>query len=155
MDSTRKEKVAASTDDVIEVEAQVIDEPTAKIRLEAGYDKAKKLLGDKEKLEETLLRLEKKLKEVPVLGQALSDVPVLIMLVRDYVGKEYDKVPLGSIVAAVSAIMYVTMPVDLIPDFIPVAGYVDDIAVVAACMKLIASDVDEYREWRVANGKVL
>ena len=144
---------ATAANEVIEVEAQVIDEPAAKKHLEAGYEKAKKLLEDKEKLEETLLRLEKKLKELPVFGETLSDVPVLVMLVRDYVSKEYDKAPLGSIVAAISAIMYVTTPVDLIPDFIPVAGVVDDVAVVAVCMKLIASDVDEYRAWRLANGK--
>lgn len=125
-----------------------IDEGAAKKLLEAGSEEAKKLLQNKGKLEETLLRLEKKLKEFPAIGDALSDVPILIMLVRDYVSGEYDCVPIGSIVAVLSALLYVVCPIDLIPDVVPVAGILDDAAVVGVCLKLVSSDVDEYRNWK-------
>ena len=145
----------AAASDMIDVEARVIDEATAKKHLEAGYAQAEKLLKDPDKLEETLLRLEKKLKDIPAFGDALSDVPLLIMLVRDFVRKEYTLIPIGSIVAALSAILYVAAPLDVLPDFIPVLGVVDDVAVVALCMTFISSDVDDYMAWRESTGRAV
>lgn len=46
------------------------------------------------------------------------------------------------------ALLYFLSPIDFIPDSIPGIGYVDDAAVVLACLKLVQSDVDEYREWQ-------
>lgn len=39
-------------------------------------------------------------------------------------------------------------PIDLIPDFIPVVGYVDDALVVAACLAMVESDLEIYKEWK-------
>ena len=42
---------------------------------------------------------------------------------------------------------YLLTPIDLIPDFIPVLGYLDDVAVVGFLMKRISGDLDRFREW--------
>ncbi|MCF0259674.1 MAG: DUF1232 domain-containing protein [Erysipelotrichaceae bacterium] len=42
-------------------------------------------------------------------------------------------------------------PIDLIPDSIPVIGYVDDAAVINFCWDMVKSDADEYRKWRENN----
>ena len=39
------------------------------------------------------------------------------------------------------ALGYFILPVDLIPDFIPVAGYTDDLAALAACISTIKSNI--------------
>jgi len=69
------------------------------------------------------------------------------------VKKEYTDIPIGSIVAVLAAILYTASTIDLIPDFIPIAGYLDDAAVIAACLSFVSSDVEEYRAWREVNGK--
>lgn len=131
------------------------DEQKALSQLEKGYDKAEEILNDKDKLEELLQRLEKKLKVVPVIGDKLSEVPAMASLIKSYVKKEYTKVPIGTIVAIISALTYFVSPIDLIPDTIPVAGYLDDAAVITACLKLVETDVVEYVKWRKDNGKEL
>ena len=100
---------------------------------------------DEEKTERFLQRLEKKLKVVPVAGNTLAMVPTLISLVRNYIKKEYTEAPIGTIIAVVSALIYLLSPADAIPDFIPGVGYVDDALVIAACLKLVDSDVKEYQ----------
>ena len=136
-------------------EGTVISEETAKEQLKKRFKKAKELLEDDEKVERFLQRLEAKIKLLPMAGETLSEVPVLISLVRNYIKKEYNDFPIGSLVAVVGALLYFLSPVDLIPDFIPGAGYLDDISVLAVCLKLVDSDVSEYRRWREKNGKVL
>lgn len=69
-------------------------------------------------------------------------------MVRDYEDKGYPKLPIGTIMLIAGALLYFLSPIDFIPDSIPGIGYVDDAAVVLACLKLVQSDVDEYREWQ-------
>ena len=46
------------------------------------------------------------------------------------------------------ALAYVVMPMDVIPDFIPGMGFVDDAFVLTHVMKTIADEVERYREWK-------
>jgi uncharacterized membrane protein YkvA (DUF1232 family) len=55
--------------------------------------------------------------------------------------------PLYVKVVLVGAIAYFIVPDDLIPDYIPVIGYADDAAVIAAALKLMSSHIKpEHRE---------
>ena len=44
--------------------------------------------------------------------------------------------------------LYVLTPLDVIPDFIPIAGFIDDAAVIAVVLKLSGGDLARYRAWR-------
>ena len=130
-------------------------EEEANIELEKGYKKAEDILKDTNKTEKLLQRLENKLNLIPVAGNTLSMIPTMISLVRSYIKKEYTDIPIGTIVAVISALIYWLSPVDAIPDVIPGLGYVDDAAVIAACLKLVKSDINEYEKWRKENNLVL
>jgi uncharacterized membrane protein YkvA (DUF1232 family) len=55
--------------------------------------------------------------------------------------------PLYVKVILVGAIVYFVVPDDLIPDYIPVIGYADDAAVLAAAFKVVSSHIKpEHRE---------
>ena len=130
-------------------------EKQAQEELGKSYKKAEELLQDEDKIERFLQRLEKKLKAIPLAGSALANVPIMASLIRNYIKKEYTEVPLGTILAVLSVLIYIVSPVDVIPDVVPGIGYLDDAAVVAACWKLVESDVKEYAEWREKNKKIL
>ena len=131
--------------------AESFDENQAQNELKKGYKKAEILLHDENKLEIFLKKIENKLTIVPIVGNALSYIPVMISMIRSYVRKEYTEIPIGSIISMISALIYFVSPVDIIPDFLPVVGYLDDAAVVAACIKLVKSDIDDYKQWRKIN----
>lgn len=124
-------------------------------QLEAYTGKAEKLLNEADQVERILQRLEAKLKEIPALGEALSEIPVLISLIRSYIRKEYALLPVASATAILAALLYFISPVDLIPDMVPFAGYIDDALVLTLCLKIVSADVDEYRHWREENGKAM
>lgn len=129
------------------------EEQKAQDELEKGYDEAEKILNDEDKMERFLQRLEKKMKVIPLAGDKLANIPIMVSLVRNYAKKEYRDIPIGSLIAIVSALIYFVSPIDIVPDSIPVLGYFDDAAVVAACWKLVDTDVAEYVKWRKDNNK--
>lgn len=131
-----------NTVNINEVEQQAAEE------LKKNTAKAEKILQDKDKLEAFLQKMEKKLKTIPVAGEYLSEVPVLASMIKSYVKKEYTEIPAGSICAIIGAILYLISAFDIIPDIIPGVGHIDDALVIAACLRLVESDVREYREWR-------
>ncbi len=123
--------------------------------LKKGYKRAEKLLKDEDKMETFLYRLENKLNKVPIGGEILSMIPVMISMLRSYIKKEYKDIPIGSIIAIISALLYWLTPIDAIPDTLPGIGYVDDVSVLALCLKLVKSDIDDYEKWRKKNKKII
>lgn len=84
-----------------------------------------------------------------------TDIPVLFLCLRRRETPWYAKLLAGITVA------YALSPIDLIPDFIPVAGYLDDLillpALAALTIKLIPREIFEecraQSEGMWANGK--
>jgi uncharacterized membrane protein YkvA (DUF1232 family) len=131
--------------------AEILKEEEVFRQFEQNKGKAEKLLEDKKKMERFLERLEKKLSKIPLAGDYLSDIPVLVSLVKAYIDKRYKEIPIGSIIAIVAVLIYFLNPFDLIPDFIPGIGVLDDVAVIAIAYKFVHDDIQEYRVWRSAN----
>ena len=129
-------------------EVKEFSEEEATYELEKGYKKAEKILDNEDKMERFLNRLENKLKKVPVAGDALSMIPVMISMLRSYFKKEYKDIPLGTLIALISGLLYWLTPADAIPDFLPVIGYIDDATVIGVCLKLINDDLKDYKKWR-------
>lgn len=114
---------------------------------------AEELIKDPGKIEALLQQLEAKIKDIPVAGDALSKVPLMISMIRSYITKEYTSVSPKVIVTLVAAIIYLLRGKDLIPDQIPVVGYVDDLAVFAAAFMIDEPELSAYAQWREENGK--
>lgn len=85
----------------------------------------------------------------------MANIPIMASLVKSYIKREYTEIPLGTIIAVLSALIYYLSPFDLVIDGIPVLGSLDDIAVILACLKLVESDLKDYAKWREENGKIL
>ena len=131
-----------------------LSEEQAKEALESGYAQSEALLNDKDELDDFLYRLEQKIKEMPLVGKKFTMIPVMISLVKNYAQGKYTTVPYGTILAVLSALIYFLSPIDIIPDFIPLAGYLDDMAVVGLCMNMVKIDIETYDKWRQSQGLI-
>ncbi|MCF0259673.1 MAG: hypothetical protein HUJ54_07430 [Erysipelotrichaceae bacterium] len=82
----------------------------AEEQLKGKFQEAEEMLKDEDQVERLLKRLEEKLKTIPVAGEKLAAVPVMISLVRAYIRKEYTDIPVGSVIAILGALIYFFFP---------------------------------------------
>lgn len=103
---------------------------------------------DKDAFDEFLKNIEETLKKVPAVGSLLSDVPLLVSLVKSYIAGEYREILYNTIVAIIAALLYLISPIDIIPDIIPAIGFADDAVAIGFCIKMIHDDLEKFKAWR-------
>ena len=110
--------------------------------------KAERYKNDPEATDRLLKEAQAKAKKQkgPLSGR-FDDIMTLVRLVRAYFKGQYRDVPWETIAMAIGALIYFISPIDLIPDFIPVVGYVDDAAVIGFVVASVYTDLNNFRDW--------
>lgn len=121
--------------------------------LNKGIKEAQEIIGNPSQVDELLMQLEEKLKTVPTIGETLSDLPLMIAMVKAWITKEYTVVSPKVIASLVGAVLYLLKKKDLIPDSIPLIGIADDLAVMGLALKLSEPELKAFSQWREEQGK--
>ena len=82
------------------------------------------------------------------LGKAADDCKIFWDLLCDYKSGAYKEVPWKMIAAIVFSIGYLIMPLDVIPDVLPIFGFTDDITIFGFVLAGFAAELDAYKEWK-------
>ncbi|HWT67801.1 MAG TPA: YkvA family protein [Pseudomonas sp.] len=82
------------------------------------------------------------------LGKLKEDLRLLQALCLAYWRGEYRAISPKAIISVVAGLMYFLSPVDAIPDFLPLFGMLDDIAVLGWLMKVLDDELTAFRIWR-------
>jgi len=103
---------------------------------------------DKKKTEHLLDEAQRKARrEKGLLGEFAEELGSLFRMLRAWARGRYTVVPWKTIVMALAAVIYFVNPLDLVPDFMPAIGLVDDATVIAMVIRAIRKDVVKYLEW--------
>ncbi|MDN3725461.1 YkvA family protein [Aequorivita sp. SDUM287046] len=78
---------------------------------------------------------------------------IMVGMLKDVKNGVYPQVPWFTVATVVLALLYVVNPMDIIPDFIPGIGYIDDMAVLSIGVGWIESDLHRYLDWKIQEGK--
>jgi uncharacterized membrane protein YkvA (DUF1232 family) len=71
----------------------------------------------------------------------------LVRLVRHYVSGEYRQVQTSTIVSGLGVLLYVISPIDLVPDFIPALGFLDDLSLISWFIGKFHVEITRFQEW--------
>lgn len=112
--------------------------------------KARKILNDPEKLQKIADESNRSAaaRSGPF-AEVMDDFRVLVRLVVAYSRGHYREIRPDSLVLVVAGLVYVVSPVDLIPDVIPVAGFMDDAVVIGFVIKSVRGELDAFRAWEL------
>jgi len=71
----------------------------------------------------------------------------MLRLVRAFCTGKYKKIPWESLISIIVAVAYFTSPLDLIPDFLPGVGYLDDAMIVRFVYRSVREELERFMEW--------
>ena len=83
----------------------------------------------------------------PALKKVLENVRQLYALFKDSVSGNYKLHP-ANVAMIGGGLLYFILPADLIPDFIPLVGYLDDLAVLTTIMNSLKGEINAYCHWK-------
>jgi len=120
----------------------------------ASYkQEAKKLLKDHSRFKEKLRIAEDKMSKIPLVGEDLQKFIIMVDMLRAYAKGEYKNIPYTTLVSITAIVAYIASPIDLVPDFIPILGFLDDAAIIKIALNFrIEKDLQRYIEWRDTHG---
>lgn len=114
-----------------------------------AYHSAREMFSSREKVLETLdtaftktLKLEGGEGD---LGSLTQKIKLFILMIQSYLKGEYREVPFKSILLIFAGLIYFVNPFDLVGDFIPGIGYIDDISIIYWILRSVEEDVLRYR----------
>ena len=90
---------------------------------------------------------ERLAKENGFLQQYWQDIKTSFALLKDWYMGNYTKIPFRMVASIAGAMLYLVSPLDVVPDWVPFGGLLDDALVLAAIFALSRSDLDEYLAW--------
>lgn len=116
--------------------------------LQLFQSRAAEYIKDKGKLSGILNLALRKGMSSDKFKDAWEKLQLFISVVRDWMNGEYREISKRTIISVVAALIYFITPADLIPDFIPFTGLLDDAAVLSFVFRQVSQDLEKYKLWK-------
>lgn len=128
------------------------DEVTESAAFRKAASEAEAYANDPALLRELLQNAVGKLNVIPrgPFGDAWPYLLAMIRLAREYQRGEYRHVPKPTLLIVIAAIIYFVSPFDVIPDWLPVLGHIDDAFVVTLALRSVRAELDTFMAWETA-----
>lgn len=114
------------------------------------YAKAEEIIKDPDRFK-TMLREGREILEGKGSGplqEIMDKIKLFLSMMNDYRNGKYTELPLRSVLSIAAALLYLISPADIIPDFIPLVGFIDDIFIINFVWNQVKKDLDRYALWK-------
>ena len=128
------------------------DEVTESAAFRRATAEAEAYAGDPERLRKLLRDAVGKLNVIPrgPFGEAWPYLLAMIRAARDFQTGDYRDMPRPKLLIVIAAIIYFVSPFDVIPDYLPVLGHIDDAFVVGLALKSVRAELDAFMAWETS-----
>jgi uncharacterized membrane protein YkvA (DUF1232 family) len=128
------------------------DEITQSSAFRRATADAEAYVGDLKRLRKLVEDAVGKINIIPrgPFGETWPYLLAMVRVIRDFQRAEYRDMAAPKLLIIIAAIIYFVSPFDVIPDWIPVLGHIDDAFVVALALKSVRGDLDTFMAWETA-----
>ena len=110
--------------------------------------RAQRYLENRDQAAELLRKAsEKAIQKKSALKNVWEDLMALFRLLKAWISGDYRGVTWQTILLVLTAVLYFVMPLDVIPDFIAMLGFIDDAAIIAYVVNAIRDELNAFMQW--------
>ena len=118
----------------------------------ATAEKIKILIESNVLLEKLAVAVYEKIESsVQKYADIASRLNVLTRITKAWRNKEYTEVSYVTVFLSVAILLYFVSPIDLVPDFIPIVGGLDDVLLLGFLLKMIDKEIERFLTWEKEN----
>ena len=114
------------------------------------FKKAEEIAASQIKIKRLLQQVSLKVHQLidsPAVAEIRRQLDVFIRMLTAHVKGKYKGLSNRSLGLLVLGLFYFALPLDLVPDFIPLIGYVDDLSVLLGIFKSLQTDIEQFLVW--------
>ncbi|MFT4833568.1 MAG: uncharacterized membrane protein YkvA (DUF1232 family) [Marinoscillum sp.] len=120
-------------------------------KMDSIVRKTKESISKSERAQTLLSEVKTKLERIKDSSEERStfiyQILVVVRMLKAHFNHEYKAFSTTTIFTLVFGLVYFITPIDLIPDFIPVLGFTDDISLLFMIFKNLALDISNFIDW--------
>ncbi|WP_209330967.1 YkvA family protein [Lunatimonas salinarum] len=117
--------------------------------------RAQRIAASESKLKHLLHQVRVKISDLldtPLVAGARAQLEIFVRMLTAHIKGEYKSLSGRSLGLLVLALFYFALPLDMVPDFIPFVGYVDDLSVLLGIYNSLKADIERFQLWE-QNGR--
>lgn len=118
-------------------------------------NQANRILSNPSRLLQLLASLNRKISSARSRAEIKEEIKISLTLfnrfIQAVVSGKYKNVNSETVLQIVAVLIYFINPADIIPDIIPVSGFIDDFTILLWVYKSVKSELDQFQNWEKAN----
>ena len=83
------------------------------------------------------------------IGLFREQLGIVTRLLKAYASGEYRQLPWKTLIRVIAVLIYFVSPIDILPDFLPIVGLTDDIALMLWLFSGLGDDIEKFRQWEI------
>jgi uncharacterized membrane protein YkvA (DUF1232 family) len=117
------------------------------------FRQAKRILEEQSQLKALFGQVSKKLQTLSgshkQINELLEHVQLFLRMIKKSFSGEYSSFSNKTLLSLVFGLLYFVTPMDVVPDFIPLLGFSDDLSIIYFIIKNFKSDIEAFKVWEL------
>ncbi len=121
------------------------------------WKKAKEVAKDNNRISTVISKAREKIQRVTSSSEEFqefkSKLDTLLRMAKSHISGDFKAFSWRTILLIIFGLLYFIAPLDVIPDFLPVLGYSDDVSIIYFIFQKLSDDINRFSEWEIAQAK--
>jgi len=117
------------------------------------FRQAKRILEEQSQVKALFGQVSKKLQTLSgshkQINELLEHVQLFLRMIKKSFSGEYSSFSNKTMLSLVFGLLYFVTPMDVVPDFIPLLGFSDDLSIIYFIIKNFKSDIEAFKVWEL------
>ena len=117
------------------------------------FRQAKRILEEQSQVKALFGQVSKKLQTLSgshkQINELLEHVQLFLRMIKKSFTGEYSSFSNKTLLSLVFGLLYFVTPMDVVPDFIPLLGFSDDLSIIYFIIKNFKSDIEAFKVWEL------
>ena len=112
-----------------------------------------RMLNEQSQIKELIWKVSQKLQKIngsnKQINELMEHVQLFLRMIKKSLSGEYSAFSHKTLLSLVFGLLYFVTPMDVVPDFVPLLGFSDDLSIVYFIIKNFKSDIEAFKVWEL------